>query len=142
MTHPAIRDLLHSLNKQAAFQELTRRLLRGEMGPHTLSGLTLTARAAYLVLLWQTVERPLIVVTHAAREAELLCDLITAFYGLLVQGRDELKPQLLPPWDVFPWRGQTPHTDISEQRAIALFRLASRKVAITVAPISSALLRT
>ena len=142
MTHPAIRDLLHSLNKQASFQELTRRLLRGEIGPHTVSGLTLTARAAYLVLLWQTVERPLIVVTHAAREAELLCDLITAFYGLLVQGREELKPQLLPPWDVFPWRGQTPHTDISEQRAIALFRLASRKVAITVAPISSALLRT
>ena len=142
MTHPAIRDLLHSLNRQAAFQELTRRLLRAEAGPHTVAGMTLTARAAYLVLLWQTVERPLIVVAHAAREAELLHELVTAFYDLLVTGREELKPQLLPPWDVFPWKGQTPHTDISEQRAIALFRLASRKAAITIAPISSALLRT
>jgi transcription-repair coupling factor (superfamily II helicase) len=107
-----------------------------------VSGMTLAARAAYLVLLWQTVERPLIVVTHAAKEAETLCELVTAFYQVLVTGREELKPQLLPPWDVFPWKGQTPHTDISEQRAIALFRLASRKVSITIAPVSSALLRT
>src|SRR5205823_685421 len=63
VTHPAVRDLFQTLARDAAFQELTGKLLRREPGPFSLSGLTPTAKALYLVLLWQTTERPLVVIT-------------------------------------------------------------------------------
>ena len=51
MTHPAVRDLFQTLGRHPAFQDLTAKLLRREMGPFSLAGLTPTAKALYLVLL-------------------------------------------------------------------------------------------
>ncbi len=140
MTHPAVRDLFQTLARHPAFQELTGKLLRHESGPFSLAGLTPTAKALYLVLLWQATERPLLVIADANQRAELLCELNQTFFDLLIS-HTGAGPQLLPALDVLPGQKMSPHSEISGERAMALWRLANNSAPITIAPIASALLR-
>ncbi|MGH9720432.1 MAG: transcription-repair coupling factor, partial [Bryobacteraceae bacterium] len=139
MIHPGIRDLFSGLSRHPAFQESVQRLRNGATAP--LSGLTLTAKAAYSVLLWQATERPLVVIADGNKEAEELAEALGTFFDLLVAGRDLPRPQLLPALDVLPFQGLDPHADISEQRAAALLRISTGRASITVTPVASALLR-
>ncbi len=156
MTHPAVRDLFHTLSRQEAFQDLIARLVRRESGPFALSGLTPAAKALYLVLAWQATEKPLLVLADGNQRAELLTELCESFFGLLIARPEAGQPQLLPAWDVLPGQRLSPHTEIAEQRAIGLWRMASAASSssasssiaapitvapITVAPVGSALLR-
>ena len=138
MIHPAIRDLFLGLSRHPAFQELLRRLPAG--GSLSLSGLTTTAKAIYSVLLWQMTERPLAIVVDGNQRAEQLFEAVDTFFTLLIGNRD-VGPQLLPALDVLPMQGMSPHAEICEQRAIGLWRLATRRVPVTVMPVASALLR-
>lgn len=140
MTHPAIRDLLWNLGRTAAFAELVH-ALRSPGSSINLSGLTRTAKALYLVLLWQMSERPLLVLTESSKQAEALSEMIETFFDLLVSGKPAGRPQLIPALDVIPGQKLAPHNDILEQRAVGLWRMATGKVPIVVAPIASALWR-
>ena len=60
------------------------------------------------------------------QRAELLTELAEAFFGLLVARPEAGHPQLLPAWDVLPAQQLSPHTEIAEQRAIGLWRMANR----------------
>ncbi|MGA2183373.1 MAG: transcription-repair coupling factor [Bryobacteraceae bacterium] len=142
MTHPAVRDLFQSLARHPAFQEAVGELLRDRSAQISLSGLTATAKALYAVLLWQATERPLILVTDGNAAAEALAELTATFFDLLVTAREIPRPQLIPALDVLPHQRLSPHTEIAEQRAIGLWRLASGRTTITVTPIASALLKT
>ncbi len=142
MTHPAVRDLFQTLSRHPAFQELVSKLSRRELGKSSLAGLTPTAKALYLVLLWQATERPLLVIADGNQRAELLAELIETFFDLLISRSGRGRPQLLPALDVLPGQKLSPHTEISEQRAIGLWRMASGHAPITIAPVGSALLRT
>ncbi len=142
MTHPAIRDLFLSLAHHPSFQGLLRRLHTEEAPRLSLAGLTTTAKAMYIALLWQATERPLLVVVEGAKQAETLAESVEAFFGLVASGRAVSQPQVLPALDVLPFQRMGPHTEISEQRAVALWRLASGRAPITVTPVASALLRT
>ncbi|MCL5745335.1 MAG: transcription-repair coupling factor, partial [Acidobacteria bacterium] len=139
MIHPAIRDLFLALGRHPAFQELCRRIKTP--GSHALAGLSATAKALYSSLLWQVSERPLVVLVDGNREAEALSEALETFFDLLVSGRDRTGPLLLPALDVLPLQGMSPHAEILEQRAIGLWKLATRRVPITVLPVASALLR-
>jgi transcription-repair coupling factor (superfamily II helicase) len=142
VTHPSVRDLFQTIGRQDAFQRLVSALLRHEVGPFSLAGLTPTAKALYSVLLWQVTERPLIVVADGNQRAEVLAELTGTFFDLLI-GRPEVgRPALLPALDVLPGQRLSPHNAISEQRAIGLWRMAAGTAPITIAPAASALLRT
>ena len=141
MTHPAIRDLFQSLSRDPAFQDLVSRLLRDPNARVSLSGLTTTAKALYLVLLWQATERTLLVVVDGSKQAEAMGELAETFFELLVSG-DLPRPQTIPALDVLPAQRLSPHSDISAQRVVGLWRLASRRTSITITPAASALLRT
>jgi len=142
VTHPSVRDLFQTIGRQEAFQQLVSALLRHESGPFSLAGLTPTAKALYAVLLWQVTERPLIVVADGNQRAEVLAELSGTFFDLLI-GRPEVgRPALLPALDVLPGQRLSPHTEISEQRAIGLWRMAAGAAPITITPVASALLRT
>ena len=142
MTHPSVRDLFHTIGRQEVFQQLVSAILRHEAGPFSLAGLTPTAKALYAVLLWQVTERPLIVVADGNQRAEVLAELTGTFFDLLI-GRPEVgRPALLPALDVLPGQRLSPHTEISEQRAIGLWRMAAGSAPITITPAASALLRT
>ncbi|HYI94926.1 MAG TPA: transcription-repair coupling factor [Bryobacteraceae bacterium] len=142
MIHPAVRDLFENLSREPAFEELVRKLERDGAQHLSLSGLTTTAKAIYLILLWQAVERPLLVIVDGAKQAEVLEELVGTFFDLLASGRDAHRPQTIPALDVLPHQNLSPHSEISEQRAIGLWRLATREIPITITPIQSALLRT
>ncbi|MBI2685736.1 MAG: transcription-repair coupling factor [Acidobacteria bacterium] len=140
MTHPAVRDLFQSFASGDGFQQIVRGLAAHRH--QALSGLTLTAKALYTVLLWKVTGRPLIVVTDGAKEAELLLEAIRAFFEILAAGQQHEPPQMIPALDVLPSQGLSPHNEISEQRAVGLWRLATRRATITVTPVGSALART
>ncbi|MBM3725009.1 MAG: transcription-repair coupling factor [Acidobacteria bacterium] len=142
MTHPAIRELLHGLARGTKFQDLARRVAPSSQDERIVSvaGLTTTAKALYLALLWQAAGRPLIVITSGAREAEILTESLETFFGILVASQDR-PPQLLPALDAIPSQRLSPHGEILAQRVAALWRLAQSRAPITVAPIGSALLR-
>jgi transcription-repair coupling factor (superfamily II helicase) len=141
VTHPAIRDLFQSLGRDPAFQDVVSRLLRDPRARLSLSGLTPTAKALYIVLLWQATERNLVVVVDGNNRADALTELVDTFFDLLVTS-DLPRPQTIPALDVLPAQRMSPHSEISEQRAIGLWRMASRKTSITITPVASALLRT
>jgi len=142
VTHPVVRDLLQTLAKHPACQELIQWMPSAHEGRRSLDGLTTTAKALYLVLLWQACQRPLLVITDGSKQAEALSELVNTFFDLIVLNRGTLGPQLLPALDVLPTQGLAPHNEISEQRAVGLYRLAGGKAPITITPIASALLRT
>ncbi len=74
MIHPATRELLQSAGRQPDFQALLQKLTRGESGPFSVSGLVNTAKALYLVLLYQATEKPLFVIVDGNKQAETLLD--------------------------------------------------------------------
>ena len=117
-------------------------MLRREEGALALAGLTPTAKALYLVLLWQLAGRPLVVITDGNQSAENLAELTETFFDLLIGDTGAGRPQLLPALDVLPGQRLSPHNEIAGQRAIGLWRMAAGRAPITIAPAASALLRT
>ncbi len=142
MTHPAVRQLFQSLGRDAALQELVGKLLRHEEPVLSLAGLTPTAKALYLILLWQLTERPLLVVTDGNQSAEAMIEYAASFFDLLISRPELGRPQMIPALDVLPGQKLSPHSEIMEQRAIGLWRMAQGRAPVTIAPLGSALLRT
>lgn len=141
MINPAVRDKFHAVTRHAAFQDLIRRYKGDESERTRLSGLTPTAKALYLTLLWEALETPILVVTASNRAAEQLIELLDAFHSLLLSGAGAPRPLLLPAFDVLPGQGLSPHTEIKEQRAVGLYRMATGQCSIAVASAAAALLR-
>jgi transcription-repair coupling factor (superfamily II helicase) len=141
VTHPSVRDLFQTLSRHPAFQELAGALVRQEAGPFSLAGLTPTAKALYLVLLWQATEKPLLVLVDSNQRAEPLTEAVQTFFDLLVSRPEIGRPQLLPALDVLPGQKLSPHNELAEQRAIGLWRLASGAAPLTIVPAGSALQR-
>mgnify|MGYP001221117513 CR=1 FL=1 len=140
MINPAIRDLFLELSHAPALVELLQSLRTGASSA-AISGLTRTAKAIYSVLLWQAIERPMLIVSDSSKQAEALAETIETFFHLLVPERAGGHVQLLPSFDVIPGQRLSPHKDIAEQRAVALWRMATGRASITVAPIAAALWR-
>ncbi len=143
MIHPAIRDLLTGAARHPSFQELLNWVRQAEPGGSGagLCGLTETAKALYLVLLWQALQRPLIVIVEDSKRAEQLSPIATTFFGIVAGERELTLPQLLPAFDVLPGHGLAPHAEIRQQRAVGLWRLATGRAPLTIAPLASALWR-
>ena len=145
MIHPAIRDLFQELARQPEFQKLLHRLHGDEAGQVSaslsLSGLTTTAKAIYLVLLWQATERPQVVIVDGSKQAEILAELVKTFFQILVPDSATPQPQMIPALDVLPSQNLSPHPEVSEQQVIGLWRLARGGAPITITPVASALLK-
>ena len=123
MILPFVRDLFLELQRQPGFQAVAVQARKESPEKLQLWGMDATARALCIVLLQQSLSRPILMLTESNRTAEGLSDLIDTFYHLLSTGR-QTGHEFLPEHDVLPWDGLTPHPDISERRAITLWRLA------------------
>lgn len=141
MINPAVREKFHAVTRHEAFQELVRRYKGGGAPLSRLSGLTLTAKALYLTLLWESLQTPMLVVAASNRAAEQLAALLDAFHSLLIPPAGASRPILLPAFDVLPGQGLSPHTEIKEQRAVGLYRMATARCSIAVAAVQAALWR-
>jgi len=139
LRNPQIEELFSGLARNAAFQSLAAKaaVVPGER-LFRLSGLTLTARAIYAVLLHAATRRPQIFIVDGNRQAEALYPLLRTFAELIEPGH---APLLLPALDVLPGQAMSPHAEILAARAAALCQLASGFNGIVVLPVAAALAR-
>ena len=136
-----IEDLFAGLTRDTGFQTLAQSVQPDNAPPHKVlrvSGLTLTARAIYLALLFRTTGRHMVIVTDGNKQAEALHTALRTFCELLDTG---IIPLLLPALDVLPGQAMSPHADILAWRAQTLGTLALGKPGIVVMPVASALTR-
>ena len=137
MVLPFVRDLFLELEKD----ELFRTRLRLPRGTLRLTGLTDTARWLYAALLARAAARPVLFFTANNKQAEAAFDVLATFRELLNPTAGRGSVVLLPAHDTLPYEGLSPHPDISEKRAIALWKLARGQAAVVVAPLAAAAMR-
>src|SRR5256714_2473151 len=138
MVLPFVRDLFADVEKLPAFSRVASHLKEGT-GRIRVSGLTPTAKALLLVLLQKVTERPLIVVVPDNHVLEEFVPVLQAFSELL--GTEPESVVALPTRDVLPFQNLSPHPEIQEERAVALWKIATEAVSIVVSPIVATALR-
>ena len=114
--------------------------LRAGAGRIRVSGLIPTAKALSLVWLQKADGRPLIVVVSDNRAAEDLAPVLAAFAELT----GDIDPEsivTLPTRDVLPFQNLSPHPEIQEERAVALWKIATGAASIVITPIAATSVR-
>jgi transcription-repair coupling factor (superfamily II helicase) len=139
MVLPFVRDLFADVEKLPAFSRVASHLKEGT-GRIRVSGLIPTAKALLLVLLQRACGRPVILVGPDNRTAEDLVPVLQAFHEL-TGGNDPNSIVSLPTRDVLPFQNLSPHPEIQEERAVALWKIATGAVSILVSPIAATALR-
>ena len=139
MILPFVREIFAELEQSSAFDRVRRHLSLG-VGRRRVSGLTNTARSLYLPLLARAAKQTVIVVVADNKAAEALE--LTLRAGCELTGAiDPARVVRLPAHDVLPFENLSPHPDVQEQRAAALYKLATGAVSILIAPVEAAALR-
>ncbi|HEV2715523.1 MAG TPA: DEAD/DEAH box helicase, partial [Terriglobales bacterium] len=139
MVLPFVRDLFADAEKLPAFARVASHLREGT-GRIGVSGLTPTAKALLLVLLQRAADRPLILVVSDNRTSEEFVPLLQAF-AELTGSADPATVIALPTRDVLPFQNLSPHPELQEERAVALWKIATGAVSIVVSPITATALR-
>ncbi len=139
MILPFVREIFAELEHSPGFERV-RRHLSLAAGRRRVSGLTATARALYLPLLARAARQPVVVIVADNKAAETLEPLLRA--GCELTGAiDPARVVRLPAHDVLPFENLSPHPDVQEQRASALWKLSTGAVDIAIAPVEAAALR-
>ena len=139
MILPFVREMFAELEHAPGFERVRRHLSLGA-GRRRVSGLTSTARALYLPLMAQAAKQPVIVIVADNKAAETLEPLLKA--GCELTGAvDPARVVRFPAHDVLPFENLSPHPDVQEQRAAALWKLSTGAVDILIAPVESAALK-
>ena len=139
MILPFVREIFAELEQAPGFERVRRHLSLGA-GRRRVSGLTATARALYLPLMAQAARQPVIVIVADNKAAEALEPLLKA--GCELTGAvDPTRVVRFPAHDVLPFENLSPHPDVQEQRAAALWKLSTGAVDILIAPVESAAMK-
>jgi transcription-repair coupling factor (superfamily II helicase) len=139
MILPFVREVFAELEHSSGFERVRRHLSLGA-GRRRVSGLTATARSLYIPLMARAARQPVIVVVADNKAAEALEAMLRA--GCELTGAiDPAQVVRLPAHDVLPFENLSPHPDVQEQRASALWKLATGAVSILIAPVESAALK-
>jgi len=139
MILPFVREVFAELEHSSGFERVRRHLSLGA-GRRRVSGLTTTARSLYLPLMARAAKQPVIVVVADNKAAEALEPMLRA--GCELTGAvDPAQVVRFPAHDVLPFENLSPHPDVQEQRAAALWKLATGAVSILIAPVESAALK-
>ena len=139
MVLPFVRELLADAQKTQQFARAASHL-KGSAGRIRLSGLTPAAKALHFALLHHAISRPLIVIVNDNRSAEELLPVVQSFCELTGAASPE-SVTYLPARDVAPFENLSPHPEIQEARAKALWRIATGNVSICIARFASTAIR-
>ncbi|QHS52451.1 transcription-repair coupling factor [Edaphobacter sp. 12200R-103] len=141
MILPFVRELLADLEHSDAFERVRRHLGAG-LGRRRVSGLTATARALYLPYFVRAAQAPALVVVSDNKAAEALQTALLAACEL-TGALDCNQILRLPSHDVLPFENLSPHSEIQETRAAALWKICAgdRTPRLVIAPIESACMR-
>jgi len=128
MALPFVRELFADVEKLPVFSRVASHLKEGT-GRVSVSGVTPTAKALLLILLQRAAGRPLIVIVTDNRAAEDLLPVLQGF-AELTGAADPASIVTLPTRDVLPFQNLSPHPEIQEERATALWKIATGAVSI------------
>jgi transcription-repair coupling factor (superfamily II helicase) len=139
MILPFVREIFAELEHSTAFDRVQRHLSLGT-GRRRVSGLTATARSLYLPLMARAAHQPVIIVVADNKAAEAL-ELSLRVCCELTGAIDPARVVRLPAHDVLPFEHLSPHPEVQEKRAAALWKLATGAVSILIAPAEAAAMR-
>ena len=139
MVLPFVRELFADVEKISAFARFATHL-KGDAGRISVSGLTPTAKALILALAHRGAARPLLIIVADNRAAEEMLPAVQAFCELTAAASPE-SVIALPCFDILPFENLSPHPEIQEQRASALWKMATGAAAIVITPICATLVR-
>ena len=139
MLLPFVRELFADVEKLPAFARVASHLKEGT-GRISVSGLTPTAKALLLVLFHRSANRPMILVVNDNRAVEDFVPLLRGF-AELTGACDPEDVVSLPARDVLPFQNLSPHPELQEERATALWKIATGKAAIVVSPVAATTIR-
>src|ERR1700723_61951 len=139
MLLPFVRELFVDVEKLPAFARVASHLKEGT-GRIRVSGLTPTAKALLLVLFQRAAAHPLIFVVSDNRAVEDFLPVLRGFCEL-TSACDPDSIISLPARDVLPFQNLSPHPELQEERATALWKIATGSASIVVTPIAAAAIR-
>ena len=135
MLLPFVRELFAGVESLPGFVRVASHLKEGT-GRVRVSGLSSTAKALLVVLLRRAAERPIVVVVNDNRAVEEFVPVLRGFCELTA-ACDPESVVALPARDVLPFQNLSPHPELQEERATALWKIATGKAAIVVTPIAA-----
>ncbi len=139
MILPFVRELFADVEKSAAFGRAITQV-KGGAGRIRVSGLTPTGKALFYSLLHHATARPLIVTVPDNRALDELLPIVRS----LAELTGALLPDAvvgLPAYDVLPFDNLSPHPEIQEARATALWKIATGSANVVIAPVAATAMR-
>jgi transcription-repair coupling factor (superfamily II helicase) len=135
MLLPFVRELFADVEYLPAFSRVASHLKEGT-GRIRVSGLTPTAKALLLVLFQRAATRPIVFVVNDNRAVEDLIPVLRGFAELTSACNPDSIISL-PARDVLPFQNLSPHPELQEERATALWKIATGGASIVVSPIAA-----
>jgi len=114
--------------------------VKGDAGRIRVSGLTPTGKALFYPLLQHAIARPLVILVEDNRRGDELVPVVRS----LAELSGSVSPDAvvsLPAYDVLPFENQSPHPEIQESRAAALWKIATGEAAIVITTITASAMR-
>ena len=139
MILPFVREIFADVEKSPAFLRAVAQV-KGGAGRTRVSGLTPTGKALFYSLLQRATSRPLVVVVSDNRAMDDLLAVVRS----LAELTGAVSPESvlgLPAYDVLPFENQSPHPEIQEARATALWKIATAAANVVITPFSAARMR-
>jgi transcription-repair coupling factor (superfamily II helicase) len=139
MILPLVSELLLRVGRRPAVEQALDSL-RQSKGQARIAGLTDSAKALLAPLAASALGRPTILLVDSNQRAESLLEPIRWFWRAIT-GKSGQRVAYFPAFDVLPGEGRSPHAEISEDRAVSLWRLTTGEADLLIAPVSAAVWR-
>jgi transcription-repair coupling factor (superfamily II helicase) len=134
-----VAELFSQVGRRPGVEQAFEILRRGR-GEARIAGLAGPAKALVPALAAAALGRPVILLVESNQRAEDIAEPLRFFYRA-VTGKPGTRVAALPAHEVLPYDHLSPHAELSEARAVALWRFASGEIDILVAPATAVLLR-
>jgi transcription-repair coupling factor (superfamily II helicase) len=136
MILPLVSELLSRVSRSPVVERAVESLRRGADEPR-LSGLSDPAKALLGTIVTAELLRPVVFLVDSPQRAEAMLEPLRWFYSAVAR-KSVRRVAHLPAYDVSPYDARSPHGEISEERAVTLWRFASGEVDLLIAPIQAA----
>jgi transcription-repair coupling factor (superfamily II helicase) len=139
MVLPFVRDFFADVEKLPAFSRVISQL-RANTGRIRVSGLNSPSKTLFAAEVCKALSRPILVLVRNNEVADEILPVVQAFCDLIGGPAGESVVSL-PARDVLPFQNLSPHPEIQEQRAIALWKIATGAASIVIAPVAATIFR-
>ena len=139
MILPFVRELFADVENLPAFSRVATHL-RTNTGRISVSGLTPTAKSLISSLLPHALNRPVLIIVPDNKRADVLLPEIQSFCELSGSVAPE-SVVVVPAYDVLPFENMSPHAEIQEARARALWKVATGSARIIITPVTAAVMK-